>query len=77
MALKRMSVDEFVAFMKKQQGDLTDKRFAESIGVTPQYLCDIYNGRRVPGDSVTSALRATRSLTYAVDTSTTKPEEKK
>jgi transcriptional regulator with XRE-family HTH domain len=66
MAIRTMDVDEFIAFMRKQQGEQTDKQFAESIGVTPQYICDIYNGRRVPGDSITRALGATRKLVYTV-----------
>ena len=67
MAIKSMSIDEFIAFMKKQQGDQTDKDYAQAIGVSPQYLSDVYNGRRVPGDSITSALGATRSIIYTVN----------
>lgn len=66
MAIRQMSVDEFLVFMRKQQGERTDKEFAESMGVTPQYVCDIYNGRRIPGDSITRALGATRSTVYTV-----------
>lgn len=67
MAIKSMSIDEFVAFMKERQGELTDRDYAQSIGVSPQYLCDVYNGRRVPGDSITSALGATREVIYRVE----------
>ena len=66
MAIRQMSVEEFIAFIRKQQGDQSDKDYAESLGISPQYLCDIYAGRRPPGDSVANALGATRSYAYTV-----------
>lgn len=77
MPIKNLTLDEFLGFLKKQQGDQTDKDFASSLGVSPQYLCDVYNGRRVPGDSIASAVNAKRAYTYTVVTPTKKSEDKK
>lgn len=77
MAIKKMNLDEFLDFLKEQQGDQNDKQFASSLGVSPQYLCDVYKGRRVPGDSIASAINAERSLVYTVVTPTKTHEEKK
>lgn len=77
MPIKKMTLDEFLEFLKKEQGDQTDKQFASNLGVSPQYLCDVYNGRRVPGDSIASAMNAERSLIYTVVTPTKTSEEKK
>lgn len=77
MPIKKMDLDEFLEFLKKKQGDQTDKQFASSLGVSPQYLCDVYNGRRTPGDSIASAVSAERSLIYTVTTPTKTSEEKK
>jgi hypothetical protein len=67
MAVRQMTADEFIAFMKRQQGDQADKDFAQAIGVTPQYLCDIYKGRRAPGNSLTEALGVTRKTVYVIN----------
>ena len=76
MPIKNMTLEEFLEFLKKQQGDRTDKQFADSLGVSPQYLCDVYNNRRVPGKGIASAVNATRSLVYTV-IPTERKEEKK
>jgi transcriptional regulator with XRE-family HTH domain len=66
MPLKKMNLDEFLEFMKKQQGDQTAQQFAASLGISPQYLSDVYNGRRPPGESITAALNAEKSVVYTV-----------
>lgn len=67
MAGKPMSTEEFIVFMKRLQGDQTDGEFARSVGVSPQYISDIYRGRRVPGKNVVEALGVTRSVVYIVN----------
>jgi hypothetical protein len=42
--------------MKKIQGEKTNTEFAGDLGISKQYLCDIYNGRKVPSDTVSAAL---------------------
>ena len=66
MAVKRMNVDQFLEFLKKQQGNQTAQQFAARIGVSPQYLSDVYNGRRPPGESITSALKVEKAVVYTV-----------
>jgi transcriptional regulator with XRE-family HTH domain len=66
MAVKKMNLDQFLEFLKKQQGEQTAQQFASRLGVSPQYLSDVYNGRRPPGESITSALKVEKSVVYAV-----------
>jgi len=56
MAYKALSVEELLGLMKKIQGDMTNTEFAGELGISKQYLCDIYNGRKVPSDTVSAAL---------------------
>ena len=39
--------------------------WAEAHGVSPQYVCDVLNGRREPGDKILSALGLVRVVRYA------------
>ena len=68
MAVKKMNLDQFLEFLKKRQGEQTAQQFASRLGVSPQYLSDVYNGRRPPGESITSALKVEKSVVYAVPT---------
>ena len=61
-----MNLDQFLEFLKRQQGDQTAQQFASRLGVSPQYLSDVYNGRRPPGESITSALHAEKAVVYSV-----------
>jgi hypothetical protein len=42
--------------MKKVQGTKTDTQFADELGISKQYLCDLYNGRKVPSANVSALL---------------------
>jgi transcriptional regulator with XRE-family HTH domain len=66
MAVKKMNLEQFLDFLKKQQGPQTAQQFATRLGVSPQYLSDVYNGRRPPGESITSALNVEKAVVYAV-----------
>jgi transcriptional regulator with XRE-family HTH domain len=68
MAVKRMNLDQFLEFMKKQQGEQTAQQFATRLGVSPQYLSDVYNGRRPPGESITAALKVEKAVVYTMAT---------
>jgi transcriptional regulator with XRE-family HTH domain len=63
---KRMTTEEFIEYLKKQQGDQTQEEFAAEIGVSPAYLSDVYNNRKDAGDKITSALNVERSVVYTV-----------
>ena len=66
MAVRKMNLDQFLEFLKRQQGDQTAQQFASRLGVSPQYLSDVYNGRRPPGESITSALNVAKAVTYTL-----------
>jgi transcriptional regulator with XRE-family HTH domain len=63
-----MNLEQFLDFLKKQQGSETAQQFASRLGVSPQYLSDVYNGRRPPGESITSALKVEKAVVYTVPT---------
>ena len=56
MAYKALTVEELLGLMKKIQGEKTNTQFAAEIGISKQYLSDIYSGRKVPSDTVSGAL---------------------
>jgi len=61
---------------EKAAGDQTAQQFASRLGISPQYLSDVYNGRRPPGESITAALQVEKSVVYKVPTpSRTAPSE--
>jgi hypothetical protein len=76
MAYKALTVDELLELMKKIQGEKTNTQFATEIGISKQYLTDIYNGRKVPSDTVSAALGFTqRVFTLYVPSATAAKEE--
>src|SRR5690242_17946556 len=56
MPYKALPVEEVLSLMKTTEGEKTDTEFAAEIGITKQYLSDIYNRRKIPSDTVSSAL---------------------
>jgi transcriptional regulator with XRE-family HTH domain len=67
MPIETLDLDGFLKFLKQKQGDQSDRKFAQQLGVSPSYLSDVYNGRTVPGESITSALMARRDVVFHVD----------
>jgi transcriptional regulator with XRE-family HTH domain len=66
MPIETLDLDGFLKFLKQKQGDQSDRKFAQQLGVSPSYLSDVYNGRTVPGESITSALAARREVVFHV-----------
>ena len=64
MAYLVKDVKELLALMKRLQGERSSSAFATDLGISKQYLTDIYKGRREPGNSVLRALDVTRNVTY-------------
>lgn len=62
MAYKALTVDELLDLMKKIQGEKTNTQFAADLGISKQYLCDIYNGRKIPSDTVSATLGFTQKM---------------
>jgi len=56
MAYKALTVEELLNLMKKIQGEKTNTEFAAEIGISKQYLTDIYRRRKVPSETVSAAL---------------------
>jgi hypothetical protein len=76
MAYKALTVDELLGLMKKIQGEKTNTQFAADLGISKQYLCDIYNGRKVPSDTVSGSLGySQRVVTRYVPSATATREE--
>jgi hypothetical protein len=76
MAYKALTVAELLSLMKNLQGEKTATQFASELGISKQYLCDLYSGRKTPSDTV-SAVLGYASLTeirYVPSTTKGKPE---
>ena len=67
MPIETLDLDGFLKFLKQKQGSQSDRKFAQHLGVSPSYLSDVYNGRTVPGESITAALAARRSVVFHVE----------
>jgi len=80
MAYQVSNVKQLLTLMKRLQGERSSTQFATELGISKQYLSDIYNGRREPGESVLNALDLTRTVTFAAAASSplmsVLPEEK-
>ena len=46
---KPYTASELVQMLKDRQGGLTQQQYAVEIGVSPQFLSNVYNGIRSPG----------------------------
>jgi hypothetical protein len=66
MPIETLDLDGFLKFLKQKQGQQSDRKFAQQLGVSPSYLSDVYNGRTVPGESITAALNARRDVVFHV-----------
>ncbi|MBV8207221.1 MAG: helix-turn-helix transcriptional regulator [Acidobacteria bacterium] len=66
MAYLVKDVAQLLALMRRLQGKRSSTEFALDLGISKQYLTDIYKGRRDPGESVLQALEVTRNVTYEV-----------
>lgn len=53
---KALTVDEVIAMLRKGQGALSLRGYAEELGITPGYLSDLYKGNRTPGQTILSQL---------------------
>ncbi len=78
MPIETLDLDGFLKFLKQKQGEQSDRKFAQQLGVSPSYLSDVYNGRTVPGESITAAISARRSMVFHVDVpeGSQEPEQK-
>lgn len=59
-----MTLEQVIAFMRKQQGDRTQRAFAAELGVSESYIAEVYKGRREPGESILSKLNLSKKIVY-------------
>lgn len=64
--MKQMNQEQVIDLMKRRQGQRSAKEFAEELGISPQYLSDIYLSRRDPGPAVLEKLGIERETVYRV-----------
>jgi hypothetical protein len=76
MAYKALTVEQLLELMKKIQGDKTNTQFAADLGISKQYLSDMYRGRKIPSDNVSATLGFTSKVeTFYVPSATDANEE--
>jgi transcriptional regulator with XRE-family HTH domain len=56
MAYKVTNIKGVLEIMRSLQKGMTQAQYAKSIGVSPQFLSDVYAMRRDPGEKILSAL---------------------
>ena len=61
---KKLTTEQVVEMMKRKQGKRSLRSFAKELGVSAPFLCDIYKGRRRPGEKILVhlGLEVTRSV---------------
>lgn len=59
-----MNEQQIVDLLKQKQSDGTQAQLAREIGITPQYLHDVFHGRRAPGPKILEYLRIEKRETY-------------
>lgn len=62
--MKRLTKPELIELMRRRQGDRTASEFARELGITPQYLSDVYADRREPGPAILNGLGLQREVAY-------------
>ena len=76
MAYKALTVEDLLALMKKIQGEKTNTEFAADLGISKQYLSDLYSGRKIPSDTVSAVFGFEQKVEtrYVPSTTAAKPE---
>jgi hypothetical protein len=64
MAYRVTNVQGLIELMRDLQGSRSSVCFARSLGISPQYLCDIYKQRKLPSGNVLSSLGVTASYSF-------------
>lgn len=56
--------DQFVSLLRETQNGRNAKQFAAFLGVSEQYLSDIYRNRRDPGEGIAKKLKFEKRVMY-------------
>jgi len=59
--------DGLLQWLERKQGGLTNKDFAERLGISGSYLGEIYQKTREPGPKVLRVLKVKRHVMYEVE----------
>lgn len=62
--MKKLSQSDVLKMLKDDQGERSAAEYARQIGISPQYLSDIYCGRRDPGPAVLEYLGLQKTEFY-------------
>ena len=60
------NVDGLLRLMKQLQGEKPQREFARSLKISPQYLCDVYSNRTMPGPKMLEAMGITSNTQYVI-----------
>lgn len=68
--MARMNQASLVKMLKREQGTKSLRQFAQEIGISPAYLCDIYKGRRGGGAKLLSYFGIEKTVTVKTEFTT-------
>lgn len=72
-----MTLEQFLQWLRGRQGDMTQAQFALKLGISPQFLNDVYLRRREPGAKLLSALGLRKRVFYEEDLRAYLPKKRK
>lgn len=61
---KTLTLADVVSILRKKQGKRTNRAFAAELGISAQFLGDIYDNRRTPGDKILLPLGLKSRMIY-------------
>lgn len=61
---KTLTLADVIGILRKKQGGRTNRDFAAELGISGQFLGDIYEGRRTPGEKVLTPLGLKSRMIY-------------
>lgn len=64
---KKLTKDQVIELLRKKQGERSAKELAEELDITPQYLSDVFLGRREIGPSILAPLGLRTETVYVSD----------
>lgn len=62
--MKSITLEQLINLLREKQGNRTQVELANELGITPQFLSDIYAGYRTPGEKVLEALGLEKQVSF-------------
>ena len=69
-----MNGKEFIQLLRDEQGEESQREFAGRIGISPQYLNDVLQGNREPGEGLLRPMGVKKVVSYEKEGPYTKEE---